>query len=58
MVSHILICSGACQPMILSIKLASGTLFMLVKFYKFSKPVTLLKCTRYTCWSIFDKNGF
>ena len=42
---HILICSNACQPMILSIKLASDTLFMLVKFCKFSKPVTLLKCT-------------
>ena len=43
--SSCLICSSACQPMILSIKLASGTLFMLVKFYKFSKLVTLLKCT-------------
>ena len=40
--STISICSCACQPMILPIKLATSVLCILAKFRDFLKPVTVL----------------
>ena len=40
--SIISICSCACQPMILPIKLVTSVLCILAKFRDFFKPVTLL----------------
>ena len=42
MASTISICSCACQPMILSIKLVTSVLCILAKFRDFLKPVTVL----------------
>ena len=42
-VSIILICSCACQLMIQPIKLATSVHYILVKFYDFLRPVTVLK---------------
>ena len=42
MASIISICSCACQPMILPIKLVTNVLSILAKFRDFLKPVTVL----------------
>ena len=42
MPSIISICSCACQPMILPIKLVTSVLCVLAKFRDFLKPVTVL----------------
>ena len=42
MASIISICSCACQPMVLPIKLVASVLCILAKFRDFLKPITVL----------------